>query len=227
MALDPGGSLNNVMPQLVAQQKQLMNLSNQVQAKKLEGVHELAHNLFEINTEDLFVGGQANECDCQNAQDLSNWKQAQHEHVHATASPSKSTSEASEGGYKEVTVKPGQSISSILRDNGFPRAEYSDSQLHDEITQLNGLEDKNQLFPGQKLRIPSRGAGSVQGETAGTSGTTGLNKKPKAPGAKGPRKTGGKTTTRPRSSRQKSGATYQKLLYTERGPKPLPPQITA
>lgn len=63
--------------------------------------------------------------------------------------------EGSESTGKRVTVQPGDSLSSILLKSGFPREKAFDSKFHDEVAKQNNLKNKNLLYPGQVLNIPS------------------------------------------------------------------------
>lgn len=56
---------------------------------------------------------------------------------------------------KKVTVQPGDSISSLLLKAGFPREKAFDPKFHDEIAKQNNLKNKNLIYPGQVLNLPS------------------------------------------------------------------------
>lgn len=65
---------------------------------------------------------------------------------------------ANAGTQVEHTVRPGETVWSILRANGHTAGDLADGRLVARVARGNGVADANRPFPGQRLNIPVRAA---------------------------------------------------------------------
>ncbi len=66
--------------------------------------------------------------------------------------PVSSLSESTEE--NQYTIRPGDTLWSVLRQNGYQAQEINAKQLVEKVARRNGLTDPNRLIPGSRIRLP-------------------------------------------------------------------------
>ncbi len=73
--------------------------------------------------------------------------------------------EENQAGVGEITVKQGDTVWGSLRNAGYSDAEIVSQGLVNQVAQSSGLQNADQIRPGDVLKLPERNGNSAQGES--------------------------------------------------------------